>query len=459
MALNAYEQYFLELVNRARLDPMAEAARIGISLNAGLTAGTLDGSARQVLAPNTLLETAASNHSLWMLATDTFSHTGAGGSSVDTRVTDAGYALTGSWRVGENIALTGTTGTVDPALAIAQLYSQLFNSAGHRTNMLSDAYRETGIGNEIGVYASGGREYNTSMITQVFATSGNKVFITGVIYDDLDGDRFYDVGEGRGGALITAGGATTGAASAGGYALGVTPGNAVAVGFAWDGSQRSLTVDLTSGNVKLDLLAGGTLLTSGNVVLGTGFAEAQALGIAGLSLTGNTANNRLTGSAGADTLAGNGGKDRLVGGNGSDLLQGGAGNDSLYGEVGNDRLNGQGGNDMLLGGGGNDRLSGGAGMDRLNGGTGNDRLSGGAGADTFIFAKGGKVDQVVDFNVTEGDRLQLDSGLWGGGLSVAQVLDQFANQDTTGLTLTFGSDSLHIDGLTASSLAAQIDLF
>ena len=34
--LNPYEQYLLELINRARADPGAEAARLGISLNQGL---------------------------------------------------------------------------------------------------------------------------------------------------------------------------------------------------------------------------------------------------------------------------------------------------------------------------------------------------------------------------------------------------------------------------------------
>ena len=441
MALNAYEQYFLELVNRARLDPQAEATRLGISLNAGLAAGTLDGSARQVLAPNALLESAATGHSLWMLATDIFSHTGAGGSSVRDRVGDAGYALTGAWRVGENIGLTGTTGTINPGQAITQLYSGLFNSAGHRANMLNDAYRETGIGNEIGTYTSGERDYNASMLTQIFATAGNRAFVTGVVYDDLDGDLFYDIGEGRGGATIAAAGSTATAASAGGYAVGVTPGSAVAISFSWNGTQRSLTADLTGGNVKLDLLADGTVLTSGNVVLGAGFAKAVALGVAGLAIGGNSAANALTGGKGADTLRGNGGNDRLSGHDGADMLQGGAGNDTL------------------IGGAGNDRLAGGAGADRLEGGTGNDRLTGGGGADAFVFADGAQRDIIVDFDGAAGDRLLLDSALWGGGLTVAQVLDQFASQAATGLLLTFGTDVVRIDGQTAATLSAQIDLF
>ncbi len=37
----AHEQYFLELVNRARANPGAEAARLGLGLNDGLAAGAI----------------------------------------------------------------------------------------------------------------------------------------------------------------------------------------------------------------------------------------------------------------------------------------------------------------------------------------------------------------------------------------------------------------------------------
>src|SRR3954470_25001788 len=99
----AYEQYFLELVNHARADPAAEAARLGIGLNDGLSAGTISTAPKQPLALNPLLIDAAEAHSAWMLATDTFSHTGVNGSSPEDRMTAAGYAFSGSWTWGENI--------------------------------------------------------------------------------------------------------------------------------------------------------------------------------------------------------------------------------------------------------------------------------------------------------------------------------------------------------------------
>lgn len=56
MTLSAAEQYAIELINRARLDPAAEALRYGVALNAGLSAGTISNDALYVLAPNTELE-------------------------------------------------------------------------------------------------------------------------------------------------------------------------------------------------------------------------------------------------------------------------------------------------------------------------------------------------------------------------------------------------------------------
>ena len=54
-----HEQYVLEMINRARLDPLGEAARYGIDLNQGLSGGTLNGTPKQPLAFNPKLIDAA----------------------------------------------------------------------------------------------------------------------------------------------------------------------------------------------------------------------------------------------------------------------------------------------------------------------------------------------------------------------------------------------------------------
>jgi VCBS repeat-containing protein len=110
----------------------------------------------------------------------------------------------------------------------------------------------------------------------------------------------------------------------------------------------------------------------------------------------------------------------LNGGNGQDNLTGTGGEDSLNGGNGNDVLSGLGGHDVLVGGNGTDTLYGGSGNDVLAGGNGNDVMSGGTGADSFLFARGGGSDTILDFD-TNADRLVLDSGIGVAGSSVSDV--------------------------------------
>src|SRR5438105_7496542 len=84
------EQYLIELVNRGRADPTAEAARYGIALNEGLAAGTISTAPKQPLAINPLLVTSARGHSQWMLDNDLFQHEGPGGNDPGDRMQEAG---------------------------------------------------------------------------------------------------------------------------------------------------------------------------------------------------------------------------------------------------------------------------------------------------------------------------------------------------------------------------------
>ena len=220
MPLTAPEQLILELINRARLDPLGEAKRDGIDLNQGLTAGTLGAQVREVLAPDAALATAADRHSLWMLDTDTFSHTGANGSTPVQRVQAAGYALTGAWKCGENIAANGSTGAISLDAIAAQQHHDLFLSPLHRENILDDVYRQIGVGQVAGAFTDAtGTTFNAAMLTEDFARAGTPVFVTGVAYADRDANHFYSIGEGRAGVVLSANGASTGTESAGGYAL------------------------------------------------------------------------------------------------------------------------------------------------------------------------------------------------------------------------------------------------
>ena len=191
MTVSAAEQYLLELINRARLDPQAEAARYGLSLNAGLTAGTISGTPVQVLTHNTELEQAAQGHSEWILETDTFSHTGAGGSDPGDRIVAAGYELTGSWTWRENLAWTGSTSEIDLVEAVEDHHEGLYRSAGHRENTFASDIREIGVAQVEGRFTHDGSTFNASALTLNFASSGTDNFITGVAYTDSDADDFY----------------------------------------------------------------------------------------------------------------------------------------------------------------------------------------------------------------------------------------------------------------------------
>jgi hypothetical protein len=200
---NAFEIYMLQLVNRARLDPSGEAARYGIDLNQGLAAGTISATPKQPLVPNPLLNNSARAHSQWMLDTDIFSHTGAGGSQPFNRMTTAGYPFAAPYAAGENIAFSGTTGTLGGlASYIEDQHRGLFLSPSHRTNIENGSYREIGISQVTGAFTSGTTTYNASMVTQNFAFTGTTSFLGGVIYNDLDLDNFYDPGEGVAGVTI-----------------------------------------------------------------------------------------------------------------------------------------------------------------------------------------------------------------------------------------------------------------
>jgi serralysin len=211
--------------------------------------------------------------------------------------------------------------------------------------------------------------------------------------------------------------------------------------FDFSGYGNSQLIDLRAGNFSN---VGGLV---GNVAIAQNVVIENAIGGTGADVIhGNAAGNTIDGGAGADSIdGGSGGRNQLFGGDGSDSITGGADFDAINGNKGEDTIDGgAGGADWLLGGQGDDRVTahsgnailngnigldtvtggtgddivrGGQGADVLNGGAGNDQLfgdlgddvlSGGTGADVFHFAPNGGVDRVLDFNLAEGDRIELD---------------------------------------------------
>ncbi|MET0607058.1 MAG: CAP domain-containing protein [Beijerinckiaceae bacterium] len=346
----------------------------------------------QPLAFNGDLNEASEQHSMWMIAADVFSHTGSGGSSAGQRMTAAGYAFTGSWGWGENIAWATTRSPSGLQDEVLLMHNSLMNSSGHRANILNASYREVGIGVESGDY--GGRD--GAFITQDFARSGSGNFLTGVAFDDKDGDRFYDVGEGLGGLTLTAVNIATGQQfvtttwDAGGYSLALAAGS-YTVTFSGGGFTTTTSQATIGGsNVKLDLVD--------PTASGTPTPPTPPTPPAENTIVGTSAGETIHGTANRDIINGLGGGDRL------------------YGENGDDQIDGGSGSDYLFGGAGADALIGGEGGDRLYGGASADVMTGGAGQDRYIFDTApvaGQADRITDFSTTD-DLIWLENRVFTG---------------------------------------------
>lgn len=389
-AASALEQYMLELIN-------AERRKAGA----------------QPLAFNTHLNAAADGHSAWMIAADTFSHTGSGGSTPTQRMARAGFEFTGAWGSAENIAWASLRAPAGLQDEVQLLHANLMNSPGHRTNLLNDTYSQVGIGFATGQYQS----WDSAFVTQNFAVTGTRSFLTGVAYRDRDGDRFYDPGEGLGGlavSLVSGTGAryATKTSAAGGYDIALPAGTYTVTFSGGTYAATTRQVSIGGDNVKLDLVSSALAPTSSiNVIKGTAGDDV---------LTGLGGSDSISGGAGADRLSGEGGSDILSGGTGGDRISGGAGSDRLSGGDGNDFLSGGSGNDRLSGGSGADRLSGGSGQDTLSGDAGKDVLTGGLEADVFRFRGEWGSDRITDFQAGI-DRLDLrTTGLSLATLSILQ---------------------------------------
>ena len=169
------EQSMLELVNRARANPSAEASADGIALNEGLPAGTISADAKQPLAFNPNLIAAARHHTNWMIQTGIFAHN-EGSADPGAQMTSAGYSFTGSWTWGQNIAWSGTTPAVPPLNATtAGLEKNLFVDAnepgrGHRLNLLNPQFQEIGIGVSAGAFQGFNAVMATCLLQAVLRT-------------------------------------------------------------------------------------------------------------------------------------------------------------------------------------------------------------------------------------------------------------------------------------------------
>jgi len=133
------------------------------------------------------------------------------GDSLGTRLNRVGYSFTAA---GENVfayarsveqgnagfnADWGNSSSSGSPWYFAEFSGQgMQNPAGHRRSIHNPTYKEIGVGVINGTNGSVGPQ----LVTQDFGSSGASTFVTGVVYEDLNGNSFYDLGEGRGGVRI-----------------------------------------------------------------------------------------------------------------------------------------------------------------------------------------------------------------------------------------------------------------
>jgi serralysin len=155
------ETYFLQLVNGTRAE-------------AGVSPLTFDDE----------LMVAADNHSAWMDATDTFSHTGANGSSPEDRISAAGYEAT--WW-GENISEFHGTNETANTQSVEQSYQAFLDDPVHYQNMVNPNFQDVGISVVGGDYQGDPAVY----VTMDFGTAAEQVAVYHPSPGSTATDPFY----------------------------------------------------------------------------------------------------------------------------------------------------------------------------------------------------------------------------------------------------------------------------
>lgn len=430
---NAQEQLLLELTNRARTSPEAEFdalianAATGTGVQANITSALsyfgvdLNALRSQFdaltpvapLAWNNALGIAAQTHTQLMLDRNEQSHRLTGEASLGDRVREAGYNWSG---ISENVfafaqdMVYGHAGFFidwgydDSDIVGGTLRPDwqtngdgIQDPPGHRNSIMNGTRTEIGIAVIEGTgVLQPGQPADASIVGPYLVTqnlgnrAGYQAQLLGVVIDDRDGDRFYDIGEGLGGITVTATGTggtfTTQSWSSGGYQM-VLPNGSYTVSFSGGGlaGTASYTTSIGTTNVKLDAFAADfAVVTPPLLQIGTERADTLQGTDGNDTIRGEGGNDVIRGGQGNDDLAGGMGNDQLFGDAGANIIWGGHGNDTVQGGSGSDTIHGGGdGTNVLLGNDGDDLIFAGSGGDFIGGGAGNDTIRGGDGADTI----------------------------------------------------------------------------
>ncbi len=276
------EQQLLEIINRARANPAAEADRL-IALDNPYArfaydfylvdldlfrAAMLEFPVAQPLAFHPQLATAARGHSQWMLANVEQSHEQGTITAAD-RVTASGYPWStiaeSIYAFGHDMEHVHAGFEVDWGLFDAEgnpIAPGMQDPPGHRLSNHNDTFREIGIAVIEGTNSRQvGDEVITAgprVVTMKFGSRhGGGPMITGVAFFDLNKNGAYDPGEGLGGVDVTVSGlATPGRTTrSGGYALPAADGSRTLTFSVPGMTPVNRAIQVSGGrNVKADLI-------------------------------------------------------------------------------------------------------------------------------------------------------------------------------------------------------------
>ncbi len=271
------QQYMLELINQARMNPQAAAVRVTSNLTPDITStlayynvnlsateqAIASAPAKPPLAWNPDLAAAAQSHSNDMATNQFQSHTGSDGSTPDQRMQQAGYTNASS--TGENAFSYASS--IDEAMQ-AFLIDWGVSDQGHRRNILqpdvssNNAYQSVGIGMAT---TSGNSTVGPLVITQDFGSQPNQqAQLVGVAYYDNQHTGMYEIGEGQGGVQINATNLATGQTtstqtwSSGGYQIALSPGQYQITASVNGTVFQTLPVTIGTVNVEQDFVLSNT---------------------------------------------------------------------------------------------------------------------------------------------------------------------------------------------------------
>ncbi|OGW12097.1 MAG: hypothetical protein A3G93_07120 [Nitrospinae bacterium RIFCSPLOWO2_12_FULL_45_22] len=284
----AEEQYMLELINRARANPAEEGQRFAYTNDTdvqnainyfavNISTMIAEFNSYPTHPPLTFdkrLIDMARFHSDDMLKYNYQGHTGSGGDTLTDRLKLFGYDYSSA---AENVY----------AYAKSLFYGHAgfmvdwgVPDLGHRKNLLEftktgSIHKEIGIGIVHTVTSSTFKNLlkfqppgiflqatvGPIIITENFALSRSMTqgpSLLGVIYDDKNGNNFYDIGEGLKGVTVESdNGQSTTTSTSGGYSMEITSPGSYIVKATGGGLSYPLTktVEIADKNVKVDFLA------------------------------------------------------------------------------------------------------------------------------------------------------------------------------------------------------------